>query len=926
MRTIRNFERALGRLALWSPHRRQQGKRWVEEYVPRLRVHPHALREANAYYSPTKKALLFGYFPAAVGADGAGAAPLTVFTCLSQDIVAHEVTHALLDGIHRRFNESSNPDVLAFHEAFADIVALFQHFSLPDVLRHQIAATRGDLASQNQLGELAQQFGQAIGKRGALRSAIGEVDETTGEWRPREPDPEDYRAAQEPHDRGSILVAAVFDAFLTHLQGARRRPAADRQRGNGCASGGAAPSGSRQPARRGGCALAHSTCSRCASARSTTARRSTSPSATTCARSSPRTSSSTRSTRSTVGSHSPRRSAATASSRTDVRTLSVDGLLWRPAADAPDEDEDVVIGIVKSWAADIGSWNLSTNRKRAVRADANEARRAACPPRGEDATSTRAILSGIDPELKFEVHSIRPSLRTDWNEQPRLQWVIELTQRIPQYADPAAEGTSAAPDYYFRGGCTLLVDAETGKVRYSIKKPLNDARKERQRRYLLEEGERKPRGDLLRRRDDGRKRALRDVAPLLDENPRVRMYRQGLGDCFLLTYSDGNGESHLLIDCGVLKGTAEPETKMQARRAERARRRPAATSTGSWSRTSTGITSPASSRRRRSSTRSRSARCGSPGRRIPTTSWRRSLRQAQAEGARRNRRGGQAGRRRQDSRRGAHRTRLDALLDFQGDLGAAATKTTAKALEWVKSREAQRSGSCGRASSSSTCRGCAGLRVYVLGPPHDRRLIKRSDPEQEASARSTSWPAWSGAHEGFLAAAEALAGDGTPETQPFDEYFRIDQATARKENALLKHYYASGSRVAADRRRLARLCRGARAGARLRHEQHEPRAGIRAHARRRRAAVSRRRPGRELALMGAARMAGRGCGRNAHGQVGRPARAHGALQGRSPRQPQRDLAREGPGADGERRARGDDSREPRDRAEDGLADALPVAA
>jgi hypothetical protein len=42
-----------------------------------------------------------------------------VFTCLSQDIIAHEVTHALLDGMHRRFNEPSNLDVLAFHEAFA---------------------------------------------------------------------------------------------------------------------------------------------------------------------------------------------------------------------------------------------------------------------------------------------------------------------------------------------------------------------------------------------------------------------------------------------------------------------------------------------------------------------------------------------------------------------------------------------------------------------------------------------------------------------------------------------------------------------------------------------------------------------------------------------------------------------------------------
>src|SRR4029079_19224165 len=41
------------------------------------------------------------------------------------------------------------------------------------------------------------------------------------------------------------------------------------------------------------------------------------------------------------------------------------------------------------------------------------------------------------------------------------------------------------------------------------------------------------------------------------------MYRQGLGDCFLLTCSDGNDESHLLIDCGVLKGTGDAEKRMQ---------------------------------------------------------------------------------------------------------------------------------------------------------------------------------------------------------------------------------------------------------------------------------------------------------------------------------------------------------------------------
>ena len=106
-----------------------------------------------------------------------------VFTCLSHDIIAHETTHALLDGVHPRFNEPVNADVLAFHEAFADIVALFQHFSYPGVLRDQIARTRGDLARQSLLGQLAQQFGLASGRGDALRSYLGKTNEN-GEWEP----------------------------------------------------------------------------------------------------------------------------------------------------------------------------------------------------------------------------------------------------------------------------------------------------------------------------------------------------------------------------------------------------------------------------------------------------------------------------------------------------------------------------------------------------------------------------------------------------------------------------------------------------------------------------------------------------------------------------------------------------------------------
>jgi hypothetical protein len=214
MTTIRNFERALGRRALWAPLQKP-GATPAEQFIQRLRVYPHALREANAYYSPEKRALLFGYFPASSDRPERYLPGGIVFTCLSHDIIAHETTHALLDGMHRRFIEPSHQDALAFHEAFADIVALFQHFTFPEVLRHQIARTRGDLASQNLLGELAQEFGEAIGNYGALRSALGETDPETKEWKPHKPNPEEYQTVTEPHARGAILVAAVFDAFLS---------------------------------------------------------------------------------------------------------------------------------------------------------------------------------------------------------------------------------------------------------------------------------------------------------------------------------------------------------------------------------------------------------------------------------------------------------------------------------------------------------------------------------------------------------------------------------------------------------------------------------------------------------------------------------------------------------------------------------------
>jgi len=216
MTTINRFERALGRKAFWTDQQTPQtGAPPKDEFVPRLRIYPHALRMANAYYSRRKGALLFGYFPATDDRTSGQFPGGMVFTCLSHDVVAHETTHALLDGFHEYFLEPTNPDVLAFHEAFADMVALFQHFTFPEVLRHQIAKTRGDLRTENLLAQLAAQVGHARGTHGALRDAIGKYDEASKKWIRLTPDPTELERTMKVHERGAILVAAVFDAFLS---------------------------------------------------------------------------------------------------------------------------------------------------------------------------------------------------------------------------------------------------------------------------------------------------------------------------------------------------------------------------------------------------------------------------------------------------------------------------------------------------------------------------------------------------------------------------------------------------------------------------------------------------------------------------------------------------------------------------------------
>ena len=60
------------------------------------------------------------------------------------------------------------------------------------------------------------------------------------------------------------------------------------------------------------------------------------------------------------------------------------------------------------------------------------------------------------------------------------------------------------------------------------------------------------------------KSTLTATAAKPDHRVRIRMYRHGLGDCFLLSFPKGRKKHfHMLVDCGVVLGTGEPGTVMR---------------------------------------------------------------------------------------------------------------------------------------------------------------------------------------------------------------------------------------------------------------------------------------------------------------------------------------------------------------------------
>jgi beta-lactamase superfamily II metal-dependent hydrolase len=282
------------------------------------------------------------------------------------------------------------------------------------------------------------------------------------------------------------------------------------------------------------------------------------------------------------------------------------------------------------------------------------------------------------------------------------------------------------------------------------------------------------------------KRKLSSTAP----RARVRMYRQGLGDCFLVTFPGEDAPFHMVIDCGVVLGTPNPETKMQAVVKD------IANATGNhidllvvthehWDHVS-GFTQ---------------AQAQSLFDRIKIDrvwlAWTEDPADQVAKKLRTERRNAENALRMAVARLGLagdqkSAQRVGSIVDFFG----AKSGSTGAALDYVKKRAAGKPKYCKPGEPPITISEVSGVRFWILGPPRDEKLLKKSNPSQGAAygldAGDTLSQAFfiAGLAAGMGAGAESVRSDGSAGS-PFDQMYSIPLARAEHVPFFDQHYFGA---------------------------------------------------------------------------------------------------------------------------------------
>jgi hypothetical protein len=183
----------------------------------RLLVLPHAGYWENAYYDRSTGGLHFFYFEGMATGQ-------PVYTCLSHDIVTHELGHAVLDGLKPYYNEVTSAQTAGFHEYFGDAIALTAALSQRRIAVQVAGVGSGDLSTNNLISNIAAEFGQGLDpdygalKDAYLRNANNTL--TMGE----------LGDEQEEHELSKVPTGAYYDLLREVYE--RLISAKDRKKAN----------------------------------------------------------------------------------------------------------------------------------------------------------------------------------------------------------------------------------------------------------------------------------------------------------------------------------------------------------------------------------------------------------------------------------------------------------------------------------------------------------------------------------------------------------------------------------------------------------------------------------------------------------------------------------------------------------------------
>jgi hypothetical protein len=174
-----------------------------------LLIVPRAGALENAFYHRESRSLQFYY-----GALS-GRAARAIYSALSQDIVAHETTHAIVDGIAPDLYDALSPESLAIHEGLADITAALLSMRNLELLPQKKRDTPKallELQGSSRFTRIAEEFGKWQGYGEALRDVCNAKT-----LNPAEPDASRRVDSSSPHSVSEVLSGALFEVLRNEL-------------------------------------------------------------------------------------------------------------------------------------------------------------------------------------------------------------------------------------------------------------------------------------------------------------------------------------------------------------------------------------------------------------------------------------------------------------------------------------------------------------------------------------------------------------------------------------------------------------------------------------------------------------------------------------------------------------------------------------